>query len=175
MGRLFAADSVSALRVRFAAGFVLVAGVLFALYTFPYAENGISERWFDAYLAFYARAAGLALHQLDSAVSVSGSDILGRYPLRIVKNCDAIEVHILFASAVLAFPTSWRRRALGLGLGLPALVALNITRICSLYFIGSSAPASFELFHLEVWPLVLVACAALLFLVWANWSERRAS
>jgi exosortase/archaeosortase family protein len=168
----FAADSVTAQRVRFAAGFVLVAGVLFALYTFPYEENGISERWFEDYLAFYARAAGFALHQLDSAVSVHGSDILGRYPLRIVKNCDAIEVNILFASAVLAFPTSWRRRALGLLLGLPALIALNITRICSLYFIGVASPDSFELFHLEVWPLVLVACAALLFMGWANWTER---
>jgi exosortase/archaeosortase family protein len=174
MRRPFAAHSVTAYRVRFAAGFVLVAGALFALYTFPYAENAISERWFDDYLAFYARAAGLALRQLDSAVSVSGSDILGRYPLRIVKNCDAIEVNILFVSAVLAFPTRWRRRALGLLLGLPALVALNITRICSLYFIGVSAPDSFELFHLEVWPLVLVGCAALLFLSWANWSERPA-
>lgn len=165
-------------RRRFALRFSAFAACLFAAYTFPYREAGLSEAWFERYLAWYARLAGSALAWLESVfgsqaqVEVQGAVIGGRYPLEIVKNCDAIEINILFAAAVLAFPASLRQRAWGLALGLPALVLLNVLRICTLYFIGVHAPERFEVFHVEVWPLCLVAATTLLFLGYASWTQR---
>lgn len=69
------------------------------------------HRLFDGYLAGYARAAGALLSLFDPAVRVSGPEIHGRYPLVIVRDCDAMEVNILFVSAVLAFPAGWARWA----------------------------------------------------------------
>lgn len=164
-------------RRRFALRFVCAAAVLFTVYTFPYREVGLSEAWFERYLAAYARAAGLVLAWLErmvgagAQVHVQGAVITGRYPLEIVKNCDAMEVNVLFAAAVLAFPASLRQRAWGLGLGLPALVALNVLRICTLYFIGVHAPSRFETFHVEVWPLCLVIATTLLFLAYTRWAQ----
>lgn len=164
-------------RLGFASRFVATAAVLFAMYTFPYREAGLSEAWFERYLAAYARAAGVVLAFLENMlgagvnVQVQGSVIGGRYPLEIVKNCDAIEINILFASAVLAFPASLRQRAWGLTLGLPLLVLLNLLRICTLYFIGVHAPERFEIFHVEIWPLCLVAATTLLFLAYTSWTQ----
>jgi exosortase H (IPTLxxWG-CTERM-specific) len=167
------APSVNALRVRFAIGFVLIAGVLFAVYTFPYAESGVSETFFTSYLSAYARLAGHVLAPFDPSIVVRGQDIVGRYSLRIVKNCDAMEVNILFVSAVLAFPLPLRHRVIGVCLGIPALVAVNVLRICALYFIGLRSPETFEFFHLEVWPFVLVATGVGAFLAWAEWARGR--
>lgn len=159
--------------LRFALTFVAIAGALFVVYTFPYARVGLSERWFESYLAFYARIAGTALSLFDPQVTVHHQDILGRYNLRIVKNCDAMEANILYASAVLAFPVSVRPRVIGVAGGVALLVALNVVRICSLYYVGILAPQAFPFFHLELWPLLLIASGAALFLGWATLATRR--
>ena len=98
---------------------------------------------------------------IDLGVHVLGQDIVGRFSLRIVKSCDAMEAVILFVAAVCAFPVRWRARAWGIVLGTLGLAAVNVLRICSLDFIGIYHLAQFELFHLEVWPLLMVCSAGL--------------
>jgi hypothetical protein len=51
-------------------------------------------------------------------------------------------------------------------------VLTNIARICSLYFIGIYRPKLFELWHIEVWPLILIAVAVTAFLLWTVWANR---
>jgi len=172
MNKQSSSQSPNGLRVRFAITFVVIAGLLFSVYTFPYAENGIREGWFAAYLRGYARLSGHVLALFDPSVTVLGQDIVGRYNLSIVKNCDAMEANILFVSAVLAFPSSVRARLVGVGVGLPVLVTLNVLRICTLYFVGLLLPGAFEFFHLELWPLLIVAAGVAAFLLWATWALR---
>ena len=164
--------SIAHLRLRFALGFVAIAALLFGIYTFPYQESGISERWFTRYLAAYASVAGSALSLFEPGVQVHGQDIIGRTSLRIVKNCDAMEAEILFLAAVLAFPSPWPKRLIGAGLGALAIAAVNVLRIACLYQVGVHFPKAFEFVHLELWPLLLIASAVLVFLVWATWALR---
>jgi exosortase/archaeosortase family protein len=160
-------------RLRFAVSFGVIAAVLFLAYAFPYAEHGMSEAWFDGYLAFYARVAGTVLSLFDPRVTVHQSDILGAYDLRIVKNCDAMEANILYVAAVLAFPVELSARFAGLAAGVLLLIAVNVLRICTLYYVGVVAPRAFPFFHLELWPLLLIAAGASIFLVWATLSTAR--
>ena len=160
-----------AMRLRFALGFVAIAGVLFAIYTFPYQESGISEGWFTTYLSAYAKVAGSALALFEPSLHVHGQDIIGRASLRIVKNCDAMEAEILFVAAVLAFPSAWPKRLIGALLGALLIAAINVLRIASLYQIGVHFPKAFEFVHLELWPLLLVASAVAVFLAWATWAR----
>ena len=149
---------------RFALRYALIAAALFAIYAFPFELFGARHDWLAGYLAAYARLAGGVLQIFESGIVVAGTQIHGRFPMEIVRNCDAIEINILFLSAVLAFPAPWRRRALAASLGLLALVALNVARICSLYFVGVHAPQHFAVVHEQIFPLLLVLCAALAFL-----------
>jgi len=55
----------------------------------------------------------------------------------------------------------------------PLVMVANLTRICALYFIGSSAPRAFEFAHREVFPLLLVLMASAFFLAWARSARPR--
>ena len=154
---------------RFALGYALIAGALFAVYAFPFELLGAKHDWLEGYLAAYARLAGGVLGVFEAGIVVMGTHIEGRFPMEIVRNCDAIEVNILFVSAVLAFPAAWQRRALAVALGLPALVLLNVLRICALYAVGVHAPQLFAVAHEQVFPLLLVVAAALAFLFCARY------
>jgi len=157
------------MNARFALRYALIAGTLFAIYAFPFELFGVKGDWLSGYLAAYARLAGAVLGLFEPGIVVSGARIDGRFPLQIVRNCDAIEINILFVSAVSAFPAVWKRRAIALALGLPALVALNVIRICTLYFVGARAPERFAVVHEQIFPFFLVLGAALAFLLCANY------
>jgi exosortase/archaeosortase family protein len=154
---------------QFALKFMAIAAVGFGLYCFPYASDGAGEAFFKAYLSMYAHLAGSALSIVEPGVRVSGSVILGRSSMEIVKNCDAMEVIILFGAAVVATGGPWRRSVAALAAGVAALAAMNIFRICSLYFVAIHAPGAFEVVHLEVWPLLLIVFAVGMFAVCARW------
>lgn len=154
---------------RFALKYALIAAVLFGIYAFPFEFFGARRDWLAGYLAAYAHLAGAVLGVFESGIVVHATRIEGRFPMEIVRNCDAIEINILFLSAVFAFPSSWRRRMIAALLGLCALVALNVLRICALYFVGVHAPQQFAVVHEQVFPLFLVLAAALAFSLCANY------
>lgn len=150
---------------RHALHFVLIAGALFALYSFPYAESGISERFMQRYLSGYAELVGLVLGWFEPGVRVDGNTVLGTASLQIVKSCDAMEANILFAAAVLAFPAPTKRKLVALVVGVLAITVVNVIRISALYYVLVQRPRSFEFWHLELWPLLMIATSASLFFV----------
>ena len=154
--------------VAFLLRFTVIAGVLSSLYAFPYAPEAAINGFIARYLEVYATAAGAVVRLFDPAVRVSGAEIFGRYSLSIVKDCDAMDVNILLAAAVISFPASAGRRAVGIVAGLVLVMLANLTRICALYFIGSAAPRAFEFAHRELFPLILVVLAGTFFLTWAR-------
>jgi exosortase/archaeosortase family protein len=152
-------------RTRFALAFAAIAGCLLILYYLPRHDNDRVERWMAEYLRLYARLVGFVVRIFDPNVTVYGNTVAGRFSMQIVKSCDAMEANILFASAILAFPVPWRRKAAALGGGLAALVTLNLFRLVTLYFVGIFAGSAFESMHRDVWPLLMVAFAAVDFCV----------
>jgi exosortase/archaeosortase family protein len=156
---------------RFALFFALLSGTLLALYYFPYGQDGGVKQFLDGYLRGYAAVAGAVLGWFEPSITVHGQDIIGRYSLRIVKTCDAMDVQILFVSAVLAWSGRWRRRLLGAATGVVVLFWVNVARICSLYYVGIMRPSSFEFVHLELWPAVIVILSVAGFLVFTAWTS----
>jgi exosortase/archaeosortase family protein len=148
--------------------FALIAGVLSALYAFPYPPDAAVSTWLAHYLDAYAAAAGAVVALFDPAVHVTGAELVGRYSLRIVKDCDAMDVTILLVAAMLAFPASAGRRAMGLAGGVAVVLVANLARISALYFIGVSAPGAFEFAHRDLFPLLLVLLAGAVFVLWAR-------
>jgi exosortase/archaeosortase family protein len=117
----------------------------------------------------YARLAGGALALLEPHIVVHGQEILGRYGLRIVRGCDAVDAQILLASALFASRSyALRWRIVGALGGFLVLTMANVTRIACLYFVGANWPAYFDFFHHELWPLLLILLACAVFLGWAR-------
>ena len=148
---------------RFIVFFCIIAAVLLGLYCFPYKERGISERWFQLYLSGYAHLVGALLSPIDASVVVAGNVLRGRFSMAIIKTCDAMEINILLVSAIAAFPASLRRKLVVLPVALALLVAANIGRLVILYLVGIHLPGVFDRLHFEVFPLLMMAAAVLVF------------
>jgi exosortase family protein XrtM len=159
-------------RLRFAVVFALSAGVLLTVYSFPYAEHGMREDLFTWYLGAYARLSGWVIRLFDPSAHVAGTDVIGRTSLTIAKYCDAMDVNLLLIAAMLACPSSWKRRLVGIVAGVLLLSVVNIGRIVALYQIGVHAPGAFEFVHAELFPLLMVVLAVGVFVVWARWSRQ---
>ena|SRR5579863_10036914 len=143
--------------VRFAGRFAGLSGLLLGLYYFPHA--GGAEEGIDRFLCFYARVAGAVLRLFEPGLVVEGRTIIGRFSLQIAKTCDAMDVTILLASAIVAWPTRWRRRIAAALAGCALVFVTNVVRICSLYYVGVHALSSFDFIHLELWPALILLIA----------------
>lgn len=150
----------------------VMAGLYLLIYL-GHAEDSVIVRALAVYLAWVARAAALVIGWFDPAVTVTGRQLGGRFPLEIVLDCAALDVQAIFAAAVVAFPAPWRRRLFGLVVGLAVLGTLNVARIACLYLIGVHAPTWFHTMHEEVLQIAVVLGTCLLFASWAFWAGAR--
>jgi exosortase H (IPTLxxWG-CTERM-specific) len=160
-------------QLKFFVVFALVAGLGSLVYCYPYAPDGVIGRWLSAYLHAYASMAGAVISLFDATARVSGQDIIGRFSLHVSKDCDAMEANIVLVAAVVAFPASWRSRAVGLLAGMTAVSFSNVVRLTSLYFVGIHSAAAFEFGHLELWPLLMIAISLGVFVAWTSWTKGR--
>ena len=70
-----------------------------------------------------SRATGL------SATTVGTDVYLATRTLRIDLGCTALPLMIVYTALVLAYPLPWRRKAIGLLVGLPVLAIANLVRL----------------------------------------------
>lgn len=92
--------------------------------------------------------------------------------LEIVRGCDGAGVLFLLIAAVVAFPGGWRRKLIGLAIGIGLIYCINLIRIVSLYFIVAYQPAWFMLIHSYIAPTLMVILACAYFAWWVFGAEK---
>jgi exosortase/archaeosortase family protein len=114
-----------------------------------------------------AQSAAYALSLLGAQGRAYG-DLVGSTlgSFRIVSECTVLYPAIIFVSAVLAAPASWKERALA-SIGLPILVVVNLVRIVSLCYIAHAFPDALEVAHYVVWQSLMIFFTLFLWLLWA--------
>jgi exosortase/archaeosortase family protein len=156
------------------AGYVARFLVLLTVFEVVFLTYLSPNAYFDAYLRAYASLAGWLLELLGDDVVVRGQRIIGSgVSIEVRRGCDAYQPLALFCANVLAFPAPWRRRCVGLSLGILALLALNLGRIISLYWLDDRDSAWFHSAHTTIWPVAFIVSALVLWLVWARWAGTR--
>ncbi|MBP8131693.1 MAG: archaeosortase/exosortase family protein [Candidatus Hydrogenedentes bacterium] len=103
---------------------------------------------------------------------------LGRYFVFIVvPECGAIEVMAIFLAAVIAFPTRWWKRFVGLVAGLPIMYLVNVLRLSCLAVVGALDVTPdrwvFSFAHEYVWQTVYIVFVVAVWLVWIEYVVRR--
>jgi len=151
--------------LRFALRFGGISLLLFGAYCFPYAEVGLSEAFFNAYLDGYTRVVSSILRLFENGLAVSFNRIHGRFSIEVAKGCDAMDCNILFTSAILAHTGRWGQKGLALLAGLAAIAGINVVRVVSLYYTGLYWPSRFSFVHTILWPLLMLSLTVALFLV----------
>ncbi len=90
----------------------------------------------------------------------------GSFGVEIISECTGLFEMAIYAACVLAFPTSWRNKGLGLLFGIPAIYAFNILRILCLLLVGRFAYSSFDFFHLYFWQGTLILMITSVWMLW---------
>jgi exosortase/archaeosortase family protein len=120
----------------------------------------------------------------QNALKTSGNDAEMRAANRghsfsfiVIPECGAIEVMSIFFAAVIAFPTRWWKRFVGLIVGLPLMYAVNIFRLSCLAVIGALDAEGhiFKLSHEYIWQAVYIVFVVAVWLAWIEFLVKRKS
>jgi len=87
---------------------------------------------------------------------------------KIIGECTAYYPLAIYTSAVLAFPSPWRGRILGVVLGVPGLLAVNQVRLLTLCYIHANHREYFDTAHYVVWQSLIIFFTVLLWILWVN-------
>lgn len=91
----------------------------------------------------------------------------------ITRGCTAFVAMGFLTVAILAYRADLRPKLLGLAVGIPALLALNLVRLVHLFYLGVYRPDLFRLAHQVVWQAVIVLAVFGLWHAWRTWLERK--
>ena len=155
--------------LKFWLGFVGVMALFYVFTIQPFYIENIQQ----PVSSFFASVTAGILNVFGQEATAKGMDIISpAYSLSIKKGCDSIAPIMLVVTGVLLFPAEWKKKIIGIGIGIGALFLLNLIRIISLYYIGIHAPDLFEFMHVEFWQVVFIGLAILYFFYWLNWATK---
>ncbi|HXF48710.1 MAG TPA: exosortase H [Verrucomicrobiae bacterium] len=148
--------------------FVFFGALVFFFWVF---NNGWAFRHFIApytsLVAFVAasifRLFGQAALQAGTIVTVNGN------PLSIATGCNGAEAMALYFSAILAFPTEWRQKLVGLILGLVGIFTINQVRVIGLFIVAMVKPEILPEAHNYAGQTFVIVMGMAL---WWFWAER---
>jgi len=91
---------------------------------------------------------------------------LGAFAVKIIDECTGIYEMLIFSAAVLAFPTTWAKKGLGLVLGCPLIYFFNLVRIAVLILVGRFWAGGFDFMHLYFWQATMIVMITGVWLIW---------
>lgn len=91
------------------------------------------------------------------------------FAVGIAPGCDGIEAVIILVAAIVAFPSPWKHKLVGIVIGFFAIQSLNLVRIISLFYLGQWDKTLFDWFHLYLWQALIMIDALGVWLVWLRY------
>ena len=87
--------------------------------------------------------------------------------LHVTRGCEGVEIFLLLAAGILAFPAPWPARLRGLASGLVLAYILSVSRLTALYFALRDLPGAWETLHGLILPLGPIILVTLYFMHWS--------
>lgn len=147
--------------------------VFFVLVYYPYEPEQWPAQALESYCAFLARASGAALSLAGEDVTTQGSTVYGRFNLRVILSCGALDVWAMLSAAILATQKSWKNKVWGIIAGTLAILLANILRLSALFLIGADDIDRFHLFHEDIFSSLFVGYTLLLYWAWLRLTSPR--
>ncbi len=146
--------------IKFGIAFVSLCGVFYWLTSRGYFI--FLDNYTAAMLGFLLRVVGIQ-PTVEGNMVIPGSGIR---PLKIVSECSPTFILILFSSFVLAYPTTWDKKAIGLFFGIPSLFTVNVLRLEVISLTLVHYPRYFEYVHTYFWQTFIVIIIFVACLIW---------
>ena len=158
--------------IRFFVVFVALLVTLFSLRITTFGSKFVTE----PFTGILAQVSAFLIKLWDKDVISYGviiQNTVNGFAVGIAPGCDGIEAVIILVSAIVAFPSPWKHKIVGIVLGFIAIQALNLVRIISLFYLGQWNQTWFDWFHLYLWQALIVLDALAVWLVWLRYLPRR--
>ncbi len=108
-----------------------------------------------------------ALRLLGFDSTVSGTVCtFGPRSVTIVMECTALQVAMIYAALVLAYPSTIKAKLVGLGLGLPIIAVVNVIRLVVICLVLYWKPQYFEMTHIYIWQVVFIVVVVAMAALW---------
>jgi exosortase/archaeosortase family protein len=86
--------------------------------------------------------------------------------ITVLKGCEGTEIMFMLVAAFSAVVMPWKRRLVGLGIGILMVFCLNQVRLVGLFYAHRADASLFDLLHGTLAPIALVIIVALYALYW---------
>lgn len=157
--------------IRFFAVFVALLVTLFSLRITKLGAELVTE----PFTGLLASVSAFLIKLWDKDVISYGVIIQNQvngFAVGIAPGCDGIEAVIILISAIVAFPSPWKHKIVGILIGFVAIQSLNLVRIISLFYLGQWSQTWFDWFHLYLWQALIVLDALAVWLIWLRYLPR---
>ena len=153
--------------LRFFVLFLVIQATLFGLELTPPAQKWFVEPW----TAALAQISTAIVTAFDPNVVATGKIMRSTqngFAVSIEAGCNGIEATIVLVAAILAFPSTWKHKLMGLAAGIVAVQGLNVLRVISLFYLGQWNFQVFEWAHLYVWQALIMLDVLVVWLIWVR-------
>jgi exosortase/archaeosortase family protein len=118
--------------------------------------------------ALTAKAVFAALQMLGVPATLSGTILShpGGFACEIYFRCTGFLPVVCLTAAILASPGRALRKLVGIALGVPLLLALNLVRVVHVFLVGVTRPELFELVHGVAWEAAIVSAVIGIWWTW---------
>jgi archaeosortase B (VPXXXP-CTERM-specific) len=113
-------------------------------------------------LFFFLKSVGI------NATIESYQIIFSNFSIEIVRQCTGIFEVIAIASCILAFPSSIKKKIIGISLALPIIYFFNMGRLIFLSVLGMNYPSVFEAVHDYLLQITFVFLVIFFWIFWVN-------
>lgn len=154
--------------LRFVLVFCATALIGFAIEVIPWVDTHMVS----PFIGVIAWAAGGLIQLFGGLADVTGVIIrhpVNQFAIQIANGCSGIEAAILLGAGVMAFSATWSQRVLGWVAGTTAIMALNLVRVISLYYLGQYSMKWFDWAHLYAWDVLIMLDGVVVFFLWIRW------
>lgn len=148
--------------------FLLLFAVIFGICYFLFGvAPGVRSGLIKPYTEFLARAVAAIINLFGAGAWAEGALVRSpRFSINIAMGCDGVEASSLFLAGVLAFPTSWRAKMIGMAAGIPIIHLINLARLVGLYYAGVYLPTIVEEVHVYVAQTIVIILSTALLIFW---------
>ena len=143
--------------------FIVFILITFSVIMTPWGKDELAKplnRLIAIISAWLLNIFGTAAHASSNYIS---SDLAS---VKIKEGCNGIYATMIFLAGIVAYPTSLRKKLIGVVLGTTALFIVNLVRVLSLFYLSAYYPSLFDEAHLYIWQFAIIIIGGLFWLVW---------